>query len=125
MSSLAERLAAARKQTEAGDAPAPPPPPRGPEDEKDQNAASQPRVSGGSGSDENGVRPRTAPVATSRVGSRRGTAEHERLEELKQDVHPELLKQLGPQLYDANLEQAELDQRVRAVLSQLMSWDEG
>jgi pilus assembly protein CpaF len=124
VSSLAERLAAARKQTEAGDAPAPPPPPRGPEDEKDQNAASQPRVSGGSGSDENGVRPRTAPVATSRVGSRRGNAEHERLEELKQDVHTELLKQLGPQLYDANLDQTELDQRVRAVLSQLMSSQE-
>jgi pilus assembly protein CpaF len=121
VSSLAERLAAARKQTEAGDAPAPPPPPRGPEDEKDQNAASQPRVSGGSGSDENGVRPRTAPVATSRVGSRRGNAEHERLEELKQGVHTELLKQLGPQLYDANLDQADLDQRVRTVLSQLLS----
>ena len=60
-------------------------------------------------------------MTTGRVSSRRGNAEHERLEELKQDVHTELLKQLGPQLYDANLDQAELDQRVRAVLSQLMS----
>ena len=32
-------------------------------------------------------------------------------------MHTELLKQLGPQLYDANLDQAELDQRVRAVLA--------
>jgi pilus assembly protein CpaF len=130
VSSLAERLAAARKQSESGDAPAPPPPPRGPEDEKDQNASSQPRVSGGSGgsgdggSEENGVRPRTPPVTTGRISSRRGSAEHDRLEELKSGVHTELLKQLGPQLYDANLEQAELDQRVRAVLSQLMSSQE-
>ncbi len=39
-------------------------------------------------------------------------------------MHTELLKQLGPQLYDANLDQADLDQRVRAVLSQLMSSQE-
>ena len=39
-------------------------------------------------------------------------------------MHSELLKQLGPQLYDANLDQADLDQRVRAVLAQLMSSQE-
>jgi pilus assembly protein CpaF len=122
VSSLAERLAAARKQSESGAAPSPPPPPRGP-DENEQPGATPPPPRGGSngGGDEGGIRARTAPGSTSRVGSRRGNAEHERLEELKQDVHAELLKQLGPQLYDANLDQAELDQRVRAVLSQLMS----
>ncbi|HEY3528128.1 MAG TPA: CpaF family protein [Nocardioides sp.] len=121
MSSLAERLAAARKQSESGETPPPPPPPRGPE-EKDEAAAAPPPPRGGSGDGEEGaVRTRTAPVPTSRVSARRGNAEHERLEELKQDVHTELLKQLGPQLYDANLDQADLDQRVRTVLSQLMS----
>jgi len=124
VSSLAERLAAARKQSEAGAAPPPPPPPRGPED-GDQPSAPPPPRGGGSSAGGNGddspVRTRTAPMSTSRVGARRGNAEHERLEELKQDVHSELLKQLGPQLYDANLDQADLDQRVRAVLSQLMS----
>jgi pilus assembly protein CpaF len=126
VSSLAERLAAARKQSETGAAPAPPPPPRGPEDSDQPGATPPPPRSGGngggnSGDDEGGLRTRTAPISTSRVGARRGNAEHDRLEELKQDVHTELLKQLGPQLYDANLDQADLDQRVRAVLSQLMS----
>ena len=78
----------------------------------------------GGGDEGGGVRARTAPVQTARVTARRGSAEHERLEELKQDVHSELLKQLGPQLYDANLDQADLDQRVRTVLSQLMSSQE-
>jgi pilus assembly protein CpaF len=118
VSSLAERLAAARKQSEAGAAPPPPPPPRGPDDKEQPAAPPPPR--GGSGGDEP-VRARTAPISTSRVSARRGNAEHERLEELKQDVHTELLKQLGPQLYDANLDQADLDQRVRGVLSQLLS----
>jgi pilus assembly protein CpaF len=124
VSSLAERLAAARKQSESGAEPPAPPPPRGPEDDDQQAAAPTPPRGGGgaNGGDEGGTRTRNAtPVTTSRVGTRRGNAEHERLEELKQDVHTELLKQLGPQLYDANLDQAELDQRVRAVLSTLMS----
>ncbi len=123
MSSLAERLAAARKQSEAGGGPPPPPPPpRGPEDGAQPGTSpTTPRSSSDGDGDEGGVRTRTAPLSTSRVSARRGTTEHERLEELKQDVHTELLKQLGPQLYDANLDQADLDQRVRAVLSQLMS----
>jgi pilus assembly protein CpaF len=116
VSSLAERLAAARKQSEAGAAPPSAPPPRGPEEQ--EPPAAPPR--GGSAGEE-AARLRTAPVTPTKVKSRRGNAEHERLEELKQGVHTELLKQLGPQLYDANLDQAELDQRVRAVLSQLLS----
>ena len=124
MSSLAERLAAARKQSESGAAPSPPPPPRGPEEGDPAGSTPPPRSNGSSGGGDEGLRTRTAPISTTRVGARRGNAEHERLEELKQDVHTELLKQLGPQLYDANLDQAELDQRVRAVLSQLMSSQE-
>src|SRR4051812_12451102 len=103
--------------------PTPPPAPKGPET-PESSQTPQPRASGGGAPvDDGGSRQRSAtPVTpTSRVTNRRGSTEHERLEELKQDVHTELLKQLGPQLYDANLDQADLDQRVRAVLSQLMS----
>ena len=127
MSSLAERLAAARKQTETGAAPPPPPAVRGP------TARSRPRLprrralvavvvpAGATPSR------RREPAARRRRWPARGNrknAENERLEQLKQDVHSELLKQLGPQLYDANLDQADLDHRVRAVLAQLMSSQE-
>jgi pilus assembly protein CpaF len=121
VSSLAERLAAARKQTESGGTVPPPPAPKGPED-SEPTQIPPPR----SESDDGGARARTATPATTtaRVQNRRGGVEHERLEELKHDVHGELLKQLGPQLYDANLDQADLDHRVRAVLAQLMSSQE-
>ena len=39
-------------------------------------------------------------------------------------MHAELLQQLGPHLYDADLEQSELDLRVRSVLSDLLSTQE-
>ena len=35
-------------------------------------------------------------------------------------MHVELLKQLGPHLYDADMDQDELDQRVRAVLADVL-----
>ncbi len=44
----------------------------------------------------------------------------ERIEELKGSVHVELLKQLGPHLYDADMDQHELDQRVRGVLADVL-----
>jgi pilus assembly protein CpaF len=47
--------------------------------------------------------------------------QQDRLDELKSSVHTELLKELGPQLYDAEMDQADLDQRVRAVLADLLS----
>jgi pilus assembly protein CpaF len=126
VSSLAERLAAARKQTEPGAAPPPPPASSGKDGTEQAPAAPPPprTPSGGdSGDGDGGLRSRAVAASTTRV-NRRGNAEFERLEELKHDVHTELLKQLGPQLYDANLDQAELDHRVRAVLAQLMSSQE-
>ena len=48
-------------------------------------------------------------------------AQHDRLEELKSNVHVELLKELGPHLYDADMDQNELDRRVRAVLADVLS----
>jgi pilus assembly protein CpaF len=123
VSSLAERLAAARKQTEAGGAPPPTDEGAAPESGPEPTPPPPPRPSSNAG-DTEPARTRTAPVTTSRVQSRGRNAENERLDELKHDVHAELLKQLGPQLYDANLDQADLDQRVRAVLAQLMSSQE-
>jgi pilus assembly protein CpaF len=120
VSSLAERLAAARKQTETGAAP--PPPPTGGEGQDATPPPPPPR--GGTGGDTEAPRARTAPVPTARVNNRRGNTENERLDQLKHDVHTELLKQLGPQLYDANLDQADLDHRVRAVLTELLSSQE-
>jgi pilus assembly protein CpaF len=44
-----------------------------------------------------------------------------RFDELKASVHSELLIQLGPQLYDANMSQDELESRVRTVLADVMA----
>jgi pilus assembly protein CpaF len=126
VSSLAERLAAARKQTETGAAPPPPPPPSGADGQEPPPPPPPPRGGGGGGGGsepEPPPRARSTPATVARAGNRKN-AENERLEQLKQDVHSELLKQLGPQLYDANLDQADLDHRVRAVLAQLMSSQE-
>ncbi|WP_121252483.1 CpaF family protein [Nocardioides ferulae] len=56
-------------------------------------------------------------------GSRRSftSQQHDRLEELKSSVHGQLLRQLGPHLYDADMDQAELDQQVRSVLAEVLS----
>jgi pilus assembly protein CpaF len=48
----------------------------------------------------------------------------DQLEELKVTVHAELLKQLGPHLYAADMDQQELDQRVRGVLADVLSTQE-
>jgi pilus assembly protein CpaF len=48
-------------------------------------------------------------------------APNDRTETLKGKVHTELLKQLGPTLYAADLDQQELDQRVRAVLADVLA----
>ncbi|GAA1912346.1 CpaF family protein [Nocardioides lentus] len=50
------------------------------------------------------------------LSRRRGMAQPDRVEELKRTVHTQLLAQLGPQLYDTEMDQAELDTRVRSVL---------
>ena len=57
------------------------------------------------------------------VGRRRAlaaTQAHSRIEDLKATVHAELLKQLGPQLYDANIDQDDLAARVRQVLKEVI-----
>ena len=45
----------------------------------------------------------------------------ERLDDIKARVHAELLTRLGPQLYDTELDQRELESTVRSVLSEVLS----
>jgi pilus assembly protein CpaF len=52
------------------------------------------------------------------------TQQQERIEELKASVHAELLKQLGPHLYDVDLDQQELDGQVRSVLADVLTSQE-
>ncbi|WP_300676364.1 ATPase, T2SS/T4P/T4SS family [Nocardioides sp.] len=53
-----------------------------------------------------------------------GGQQSERLEAIKASVHEQLLRQLGPQLYDADLDARELDQKVRAVLQEVLATQE-
>lgn len=64
---------------------------------------------------------RAAAAATDgKPGRRMAGTENDRLEDLKSSVHTELIKQLGPHLYDAEMDQDELDQTVRSVLSDVL-----
>jgi pilus assembly protein CpaF len=70
-------------------------------------------------------RARQAPKSAEPTSRRRGAnAENERLEDLKGHVHTELVKQLGPHLYAADVDQADLESRVRQVLSDVLSKQE-
>ena len=68
-----------------------------------------------------GVAPTTAAAPAS-VGKRRapGPADTDRFDDLKARVHKELLTQLGPQLYDADMAADELDARVRDALADVI-----
>ena len=55
------------------------------------------------------------------VPNTRGEATKDRFEDLKESVHSELLQQLGPQLYDANLGISELESKVRGVLADVLA----
>ena len=79
--------------------------------------------------------PKPAPTLTPSPGQHPGQRRNEqaakqklrlpgqsdRLEEVKARVHTELLKQLGPTLYAADMDQQELDIRVRAVLADVLA----
>ena len=58
------------------------------------------------------------------TGRRSLRAPGDQFEELKVTVHAELLKQLGPHLYASDMDQEELDKRVRAVLADVLSTQE-
>ncbi len=120
MSSLADRLAAARQAEQAAaDADAPQGPDAGAPPTADA-ASTPPAAAPAAGSSAVAAAARRTapePPRKTRLTSQQG----DRIEELKQSVHTELLKQLGPQLYDADMDQDQLDQRVRAVLADVLS----
>jgi pilus assembly protein CpaF len=65
----------------------------------------------------------TPPAAENRVGTvpvKRGPNKG-RFDDLKESVHEELLVQLGPKLYDANLSPSELEAMVRQALADVMA----
>ncbi|GAB3858687.1 CpaF family protein [Nocardioides maradonensis] len=113
MSSLSERLEAARREAagkHAAEAPA---------EEVDETPVAEAPAPAAAGP----LAARAAAAgADNRSAQRRAMASHEadRIEDLKASVHSELLKQLGPHLYDADMDQADLDQKVRTILSEVL-----
>jgi pilus assembly protein CpaF len=123
MSSLADRLAAARQEATHradGTTPEPVDADQAPDGtDTDQETLSAAAASANAA----GKRRATSAVPDQNPSPRRTLASQatDRIEELKSNVHGELLKQLGPHLYDADMDQNELDQRVRGVLGEVLS----
>ncbi len=70
------------------------------------------------------VKAAAPPVKTTDPSSTRRTLasqQSDRIDEIKTSVHGELLKQLGPHLYEAEMDQDELDRQVRAVLADVLA----
>ncbi|MDN4172974.1 CpaF family protein [Nocardioides sp. SOB77] len=132
MSSLSERLAAARRADPSGPSePSGAVHPAGPEVGAAGDAAhdgttvvdparDQPAGAAAAGAAANAAAAvrRKADAAPRRT---LGTSQADRIEELKSSVHTELLQELGPHLYDADMDQDELDQRVRTVLADVLA----
>src|SRR4051794_15022833 len=73
------------------------------------------------GSPQPGSAPRSGGGAEPSL--RRGFAtasQNDRIEELKSSVHVQLLQQMGPRLYDSDMDQNELDTEVRKVLADVL-----
>ena len=64
------------------------------------------------------------PAAFGEAGRRSLGNQQDRLEDIKQAVHAELLKQLGPKLYASDMDANELDRQVRNVLSDVLTRQE-
>lgn len=125
MSSLAERLAAARRDAavagkHAGE----------PATEPVERTEAPPSVT--APADAVPSAPRPGPLASRAAASgaemtpqrRLMASQEDRIDDLKSSVHEELLKQLGPHLYDADMDQSELEQKVRTVLSDVLGAQE-
>src|SRR3954464_7293043 len=64
-----------------------------------------------------------ASAAAADTSSRKGfnNAQNDRIEDIKSTVHVQLLQQMGPHLYDSEMDQNELDSEVRKVLADVLS----
>ncbi|MEJ7775695.1 MAG: CpaF family protein [Nocardioidaceae bacterium] len=128
MSGLADRLAAARR-TSDGSSPGEHTGTSGTSGDTSDNgvvepgpAPEVPHASGSAAVASAAKRVSAKATADAAANQRRtiSATQHDRIEELKGSVHVELLKQLGPHLYDADMDQNELDQRVRGVLAEVL-----
>ncbi len=118
MSSLRDRLAAAAREQSAESEAAPPPPAPEPE--------AAPKPAPAAAASDLAARRASAQgngSAAPAEGGRRRAVDRsgDKLEELKAQVHTELLNELGPQLYDADMEQQDLESRVRATLQDVLA----
>ncbi|GAB7004254.1 CpaF family protein [Nocardioides sp. AN3] len=134
--SLADRIAAARRHSgPESDAPLDDvdpaaEPSRG---EDGSEASGKRRAEASDGAAEQATATATAPAPSSAPPtapptadvSRRllstGQQQTDRFESIKSTVHTELLKTLGPQLYESDLDAKELDQAVRSVLQDVLA----
>jgi pilus assembly protein CpaF len=98
-----------------------PPPPAAP---SAVPASTAPAAAGGSHREPSPTTPVDSGASASRSGSgtpaKRGPNKG-RFDDLKESVHEELLVQLGPKLYDANLSPSELEAMVRQALADVMA----
>lgn len=133
--SLADRLAAARSTAEAAEQPAP-------------AGASADGAGGGAGGGKRRAdvpaavgapapaaptaptaaaapaAPRVSVTDTSARRAAMGASQQDRIEEIKSSVHVQLLQQMGPRLYDSDMDQQELDSEVRKILADVLSSQE-
>jgi pilus assembly protein CpaF len=84
-------------------------------------SASSTSTAGKRRADGPGRTPASTPVPDSPQRRTLAAQQQERTEELKASVHAELLKQLGPHLYDVEMDQQELDKQVRTVLADVLA----
>lgn len=125
MSSLAERLAAARREAAVAGKHAGEPLADGVERPDEPPAAAVPADAVPSAPKPGPLASRAAASGAEMTPQRRIMASQEdRIDDLKSSVHDELLKQLGPHLYDADMDQSELEQKVRTVLSDVLGAQE-
>ncbi|MBZ5734307.1 CpaF family protein [Nocardioides sp. TRM66260-LWL] len=129
MSSLSDRLAAARRGDEPGDSPAADDAATGAESGApgapgaSASAASPASPAGAEGAGQPTVAGKRRATSEAALSARRAAAAPagDRIDDLKANVHAELMRELGPRLYDADLDTAELDQQVRAVLAEVLA----
>lgn len=123
MTSLSDRLAAARRSSAPATGSEPVEGAAAPETAPDTATGTLSLDPAGAAAAVAAAARRVPPKAAEPTPGQRRTlaaSQHDRIEELKSSVHVELLKQLGPHLYDADMDQNELDQRVRAVLADVL-----
>jgi pilus assembly protein CpaF len=124
MSSLGDRLSAARKASDldeeeiaAGEHPL------DQVDEAEDALAGEPAPPTYTAKHAGGSPPPAPKPEVAPGGGRRAlpTTQQDRMEELKATVHAELLKQLGPKLYGGEMDVNELDRQVRVVLTDVLA----